>query len=393
MKKVILIRYGELFLKGRNKRYFENVLISNIKNSLFGLEFKFYKVQGRYFIKDIDEDNIDEYIERLSKVFGIHSISPAYEISSDMDTLRAFALEVAPSKGTFRVTVNRADKTIPMSSTEISREIGGYILENKPKLIVDLHEPQHVVNIDIREGGYAYIFSKIYLGAQGMPVGTAGKGMLLLSGGIDSPVAGYKMAQRGMELNAIYFHSHKFVSEQAKEKVIDLANIVSKYAGNMKLFVIPFSDIQEAIHNNCNEEFMITIMRRFMMEIAEKVANMAGAGALITGESLGQVASQTMESITVSNEAIKLLPVFRPLIGMDKQEIIEISTKIGSYETSIMPFADCCTAFLPKNPVIKPKLEVAKNEQAKILNAEELVEDAIANVEVIRIGNDINELV
>lgn len=387
MKKVILIRYGELFLKGRNKRFFESALIDNIKNSLRDLKFGFFKMQGRYFIKDFDEDNIEEYISRLTKVFGIHSVSPAFEVSSDMDTILKTSLEVAPKRGSFRVTVNRADKTIPMSSTDISREIGGYILENRPALTVDLHTPDNTVNIDIREGGYAYVFSKHVMGVGGMPVGTAGNGLLLLSGGIDSPVAGYKMAQRGMELNAIYFHSDRFVSEQAKQKVIDLATIVSGYAGNIRLFVLPFSDIQEAIHNNCKEEFMITIMRRFMMEIAEKIAMKSGCGALVTGESLGQVASQTMESILVSNNAVELLPVFRPLIGMDKSEIMDISLKIGAYDTSIRPYADCCTAFLPKNPVIKPRLEVAIAEQMKIANKDELIDEAIRNVEVIKIGN------
>lgn len=386
MQKVVLIRFGELFLKGRNRGYFESVLIKNIKNSLSDIKFSFLKTQNRYYIENFDENDQELIIERLTKVFGIHSISIAIKVPSDLDSLAMHIKEFTPEgKTSFRVTVNRADKSIGLNSIEISKLLGGSVLKENNELTVDLHYPKSEIFVDIREKGYAYIFRDKIMGAQGMPTSTAGKGMVLLSGGIDSPVATYRMAKRGMDIYAIHFHSYPHTSEQAKQKVIDLARILTDYCGKIKLFVVPFTNIQQAIHEKCNGDFMITIMRRIMIDIAERTAIANECGALITGESLAQVASQTTESITVTNDAVKMLPVFRPLIGMDKTEIIETAEMIGTLETSNLPYQDCCTVFLPKNPVIRPRLADAKFEQEKIENLEELIQEAIANTEILKI--------
>lgn len=387
MEKVIVIRYGEIFLKGKNKKYFENLLVKNIENSLNGIKYKFTKSQSRNFITDFSESDYLEIIERLKKVFGIHSMSLAYMVKTDFNEICKTACSIAPENGSFRISVRRADKTIAKTSIEISSEIGDYVLSNKSKLTVDLHHPEYNISIDIRENNLTYIYFDTILGAEGMPVGCAGKGMLLLSGGIDSPVAGYRMARRGMQICGLHFHSYPFTSAQAKQKVVDLAKILTQYCGNIYLFVVPFTEIQQSIHDYCKEEFMITVMRRIMIKIAEKMAKHNKCGALITGESLGQVASQTLESITVTNDAINDIPILRPLISMDKIEIIEIAKNIGTYETSILPYEDCCTVFLPKNPIIKPKLNIATLEEAKIPNLEQLIENAIQNVELIKLKN------
>lgn len=386
MQKVILIRFGELFLKGRNRGYFEKVLIKNIKDSLSDIKFSFLKTQNRYYIENFDECDQEIIIDRVTKVFGIHSISVAVKVPSNLESLAEHIKEFTPEgKTTFRVTVNRADKSIGVNSIEISKMLGGSVLSVNHDLTVDLHYPKSEIFVDIREKGFAYIFRDKIMGAQGMPNGTAGKGMVLLSGGIDSPVATYRMAKRGMEIYAIHFHSYPHTSEQAKQKVIDLAQILTAYCGRIKLFVVPFTNIQQAIHEKCDGDYMITIMRRIMVDIAERLAIENDCGALITGESLAQVASQTTESITVTNEAVKTLPVFRPLIGMDKTEIIETAQAIGTLETSNLPYQDCCTVFLPKNPVIHPKLTDAKFEQDKIDNLENLIQEAIKNTEYLKI--------
>ena len=386
MEKVILIRIGEIFLKGRNRSYFESVLENNIKRQLYGLDFKITKTQNRYYLENFDEFMLDEIVSRLTKVFGLHSISIASKIPSNMDEMQKAILDYAPQEGdTFRITCKRADKKLELTSTQFAAQLGGFLLSKIRKIKVDVHNPKKEIFVDIRENGYTYIFSDKIMCAQGMPVSTAGRGILLLSGGFDSPVAGWRMARRGMELYAIHFHSFPHTSEQAKQKVIDLAQILTQYCGKIKLFVVKFTDIQEAIHEYCREDFMITIMRRIMMQITEKIANQNDCGAIITGESLAQVASQTTQSITVSNQAIDLLPVFRPLIGMDKYEIIETAEKIGTARLSELPYPDCCTVFLPKNPVIKPKLEDAIKEQAKIVGLNELINKAIENVEIINL--------
>lgn len=386
MKEVILIRFGELFLKGRNRGMFEDALIRNIKSALGAKEYRFIKTQNRYYLEDYDPSDRDELISRLKKVFGLHSLSVARKVDTSYDALKEAVASYLPvGKKRFRVTVNRADKKLSMNSMQISAMLGGYLLEKNPELIVDLHRPQVEIEVDIREKGYSYVFCGKELCAQGMPVGTAGKGMLLLSGGFDSPVAGYRMARRGMELCGVHFHSYPHTSEQAKQKVIDLAQVLTQYCGKIRLYAVPFTEIQEAIHRYCKAEFMITIMRRIMVEIAEALAKKADCGALITGESLGQVASQTMQSITVTNEAVRDLPVFRPLIGMDKYEIMETAAQIGTYAISQLPYEDCCTVFLPKNPVIKPSLEVAKSEQSRIVDLNRLIADAIERTELIEL--------
>lgn len=386
MEKVILLRIGEIFLKGKNKSYFDNSLINNIKRHLNGIDFKFVKSQNRYYLEDFKEEDLDEIVDRVKKVFGLHSLSIATKVETSEEEIEKNILEYAPHEGqSFRVTCTRADKTFPYKSYEFAAKMGGVILANVKNVEVDLHEPDVVISIDIREKGYTYIFSQKIMCAQGMPVGTSGKGMLLLSGGFDSPVAGWRMARRGMRISAIHFHSYPHTSLQAKEKVIDLAKVMTEYCGDIDLFIVPFTKIQEAIHEHCRADFMITIMRRIMIMIAERIAKANECGALITGESLAQVASQTVESITSTNQAVELLPVFRPLIGMDKSEIIETAEHIGTAKLSELPYPDCCTVFLPDFPVIKPKLQVAIDEQAKLVDLETLIADAIENTEKMRL--------
>lgn len=381
--KVILIRYSEIHLKGNNRGFFENALINNIRHSLADKKYKLVKQSGRYVISEFEESEADSIVETVRNVFGVYSVSLADEVKSDYEEIKKSALAIAPESGTFKVVCNRADKRFPLNSMQLASSIGGDLLENNGKLSVDLHKPQHLVNIDVRENGKTFVFTNSIKGVNGMPVGTGGKGVLLLSGGIDSPVACYMMAKRGMSIRAIHFHSYPFTSLQAKEKVLTLAKILKKYTLHMTVDVVSFTEIQTAIHEKCPEEFMITIMRRFMMRIAERLAKKYGCGAIITGESLGQVASQTLESITSTN-AVATLPVLRPLIGFDKDEIIEIAKRIDTFETSIQPYEDCCTIFLPKNPVTKPRLDVVKRVES-VLDIDALVEQALENVEIIAV--------
>lgn len=385
MERVILLRFSEIFLKGNNRKFFEKKLIDNIKETLKSYEYRFSTSQNRYVVSDYDVDLETEIVERLKKVFGIYSLSVANKVKTDFDEIRKAAVDLfddTPLK--FRVTVRRADKRVEIPSPAMAAEIGGDILEKYPETSVDLTNFDKEVYVDIRENGYTYIFlDKIHC-AGGMPVGSSGKALCLLSGGIDSPVAAYMMAKRGLQIDAIHFHSMPYTSEQAKEKVVSLAKIVSAYAGHIKLHVVPFTEIQENIHKFCPPEYMITIMRRIMMRISERLAMQINAGALVTGESLGQVASQTMQSITVTNKVIERLPVFRPLIGFDKEEIVKISKHIDAFETSILPYQDCCTIFLPKNPVIRPKLELIERAE-KALDVEGLIKRAMDNIEVIEV--------
>lgn len=381
----ILIRYGEIFLKGNNRGYFESALAKNIRAALENFTFKFVRAQNRFLLEDYDEAYETDIIDKLTKIFGIHSVSVAVKVKSTEEELeKAAVLMMKDKSGTFRVTVNRADKKIQKSSMELAAQLGGAVLESNPNLTVNLHVFDTDLYVDIRENGLSYLFTDKIMGAGGMPVGTAGAGMVLLSGGIDSPVAAYMMAKRGLKLHAIHFHSAPYTSEMAKQKVVDLAGIVKDYSGPIVLHVIPFTDVQLKIHEKCPAELMITIMRRFMMRIAERIAKANSCGALITGESLGQVASQTMESITVTNGVIEDLPVFRPLIGMDKTEIMDIARNIDTYDTSILPYEDCCTVFLPKNPVIRPKLETVLKAEAK-LDVGTLIAACIENQEIINV--------
>ncbi len=339
MKRVVIIRYGELYLKGKNRGFFEGKFEANLKNALKGIDHKFVKQSGRYLIENFAEEETEIIVEKLKKVFGLHTLSVAYETDSDLDSIfEAAKLLIKPS-GTFKVESHRGDKRYPLTSPEISRKIGAMLLDySKGSLSVDVHNPSFAIRVDIRENGKALVFGEFIEGANGMPVGTAGKGLLLLSGGIDSPVAGHMMAKRGMTVECLHFHSYPYTNMQAKEKVVDLAKILSEYTVGTTLYTISVTHIQEAIHEKCRPELMITLLRRFMYRIAERQSLRIGAQCIITGESLGQVASQTIEGVTSSNSVVEKLPVLRPLIGFDKNEIIDRSVKMGAYETSILPF-------------------------------------------------------
>jgi len=363
--------------------------MQNIKAALNDFEnIHLVKGQGRFYLEgSVDDPRI---ISRLTQVFGIFSISPAYKVEKDMESIQSFAEQVmrdalsdlkTSNKITFKVESRRSDKKFPLDSMTLSRELGGFLLGKFPNLEVDVHKPDITLYVEVRE--FVYIYHKIIPGAGGMPVGTNGKALLLLSGGIDSPVAGWMIAKRGVELSAVHYHSFPYTSDRAKEKVIDLCKILARYAGSIKLYVVPFTEIQQAIYEKCPESQLTIIMRRFMMMIAERIAELDGAKALITGESLGQVASQTLDSLVVTNDVVSI-PVFRPLIGLDKIEIIDIAHRIETYETSILPYEDCCTVFLPRHPVTHPRLEkVREAEQA--LDVEDLIHRAIENVEIIEL--------
>lgn len=382
MEKIIIIRYAEIHLKGKNRGYFERVFSVNIERSLKGLRHELRRTSGRYLVEAFDQERVDEVCSRIANVFGVHSYSVGYKVSSDMDSIYHAAEQVCPKSGTFKVSTHRAYKQYPLTSMQINAAIGGRLLSNFSELSVDVHEPQSYVYIDVRENGTALVFSEFIRGLGGMPVGTSGKGLLLISGGIDSPVAGYQMAKRGMTVECLHFHSYPYTNDQAKEKVVQLTKILSRYSGTAKLRTVSVTHIQEAIHEKCAADLMITLLRRFMYRIAERVAKKLGAQCLITGESLGQVASQTIEGITSSNSVMEELPVLRPLIGFDKEEIIDRSMAMGAYETSVLPFEDCCTVFLPEFPAIKPKLSYIMEEEAK-LDVEVLMEEALASIEVI----------
>lgn len=386
MNEVILLRYGEIFLKGKNYSFFENSLFRNIKYRLKDINLKLEKISGRFLISEFDVKDKPKIIDILKMIFGLVSISIAYEVETSYDNISTICEKLSIKKKSFKVETKRADKTFPLKSFELSAKIGEVILKNNSGVVVDVHNPEETIYIEIRENGKSYVYYEKIQCLGGMPVGTAGKGMLLLSGGIDSPVAGFLMSKRGLSLNAIHFHSYPYTSEQAKQKVIDLANIIKKYTGDIRMFVVPFTKIQEEIHKKCDDEYMVILVRRFMMDIAERVAIKNGCSALITGENLAQVASQTVESITVTNQMSKSIPIFRPLISFDKIEISKISSDIDTYETSVLPYEDCCSVFLPDSPVTHPKLDkIIKNEN--LLDRESLIEDAIANIEIIDIKN------
>ncbi len=385
MKKVIIIRYGEIYLKGKNRGFFERAFETNLNRALAPFKHEFFKQSGRYLVKNFHEEECEEIVEKLKKVFGLHTLSVAYETENDLASIFEAAKAFLPAKGTFKVESHRGDKKYPLTSVEISKKIGAMALEYaKGGLSVDVHTPDCRIGVDIRENGKALVFGEYIEGAKGMPVGTAGKGVLLLSGGIDSPVAGYMMAKRGMTVDCLHFHSYPYTNMQAKEKVVELAKILSEYTCGTKLCTVSVTHIQEAIHEKCRPDFMITLLRRFMYRIAERHAKRIGALCLITGESLGQVASQTIEGITSSNSVVEELPVLRPLIGFDKNEIIEKSVKMGAYETSILPFEDCCTVFLPDYPAIRPKMSDILKEEAK-LDVEGLLDEAFASLEKIEV--------
>ncbi|MBE6071160.1 MAG: tRNA 4-thiouridine(8) synthase ThiI [Clostridium butyricum] len=383
MKELILVKYApEIFLKGLNRGKFEKKLRDNIGKKLENIKVQFLHDSGRYFIQT---DEIEESIKRISKVFGILEVCVVKEVPIDLEEINKVVLEKIEScEGkTFKIKTNRANKKFEMSSMEVSRTVGGYILSNYDgELTVDVKNPDILVNIEIRNN-YAYVWSNkdIVQGAAGLPYGMNGSTMLMLSGGIDSPVAGYLMAKRGVEVNCVYYHSHPYTSERAKEKVKDLAKILAQYTEKINLYIVPFTDIQMDIIKKCREDELTIIMRRFMMRVACKLAEKFKIDSVTTGESIGQVASQTMDGLIVSDDCADR-PTFRPLIAMDKTDIMEISRKIGTYETSILPYEDCCTIFVPKHPKTNPKLDPIRKQEEN-LNVDELVNNAIENMEII----------
>lgn len=352
---LILVKYGELALKGDNRTYFENKLVKNIKNALNGYEdIKVEKTHGRIYIEY--PGNVNDIIDKLKKVFGIVGITIAKKVDLNIETIYKTAIDIMRehSGKSFKVETRRPNKSFPYESMEISRMVGAKVLENVDNIYVDVHNPDVILNIEIRERAYLYI--GVIDGIGGMPLGTNGKAMVLLSGGIDSPVAAWMMMKRGVEVEAIYFHSPPYTQERAKDKVIDLCKTLTEYGQIIYLHVVNFTDFQLAIYDKCPPKMTTIIMRRMMMRVAENIARKYDAMALVTGESLGQVASQTIESLYCTNAVVKM-PVFRPLIGMDKSEIVELAQKIGTYDISIRPYEDCCTIFVPKHPLIKPVLE------------------------------------
>ncbi|MDP4119328.1 MAG: tRNA uracil 4-sulfurtransferase ThiI, partial [Bacillota bacterium] len=360
MAELLMLKCGELVLKGNNRKVFEDKLRSNIKVALkkHG-KFKIWAAQSTIYVTpENDEADIDAAFETAKKIFGIASISPAFKAEKTFDDICRTAKEklgdLLENTRTFKVEAKRADKKFPMKSPEICMELGAVLLDEFQNLKVDVINPDIKINVDIREE-YAYIYCERVQGAGGVPSGTSGKGLLLLSGGIDSPVAGWMMARRGLKLEAVNFFSYPYTSERAKEKVLDLAKIVSEYSGRIKVHVVPFTDIQIAIKNNCPQEYLTIIMRRIMTRISDIIAKKREVSVLITGESLGQVASQTLQSMVVTSEVTDM-PILRPLVGMDKIEIMDYARKIGTYETSILPYEDCCTLFVPRHPDTKPKL-------------------------------------
>ena len=381
MQPILLVRYGEIFLKWLNRPYFMRALVHRVQQAVSGLHAHAVLHDGRILVTGCAD--AEEAAERVTKVFGVHSVCPAVEMDKDdFEAIAAEAVRLMDGlSGTFRVTARRSDKTYPMDSPEICMELGHRILQQRSDLTVDLHQPQHVLNVEIRDKAYLYV--RVIPAVGGMPVGTGGRAALLLSGGIDSPVAGWMIAKRGVELSAVHFHSFPYTSERAKEKVLDLARILAGYCGPIRVHVVPFTHIQTEIHEKCPEEYTTLIMRCFMMRIAQACAEQDGCQALITGESLGQVASQTMEALGATNSVVTL-PVFRPLIGFDKSEIISVAERIGTYETSCLPYEDCCTVFTPKHPATKPKMEKLI-ESEKHLDGEALIAEALAGVEHIRV--------
>ena len=380
MKELILLKSGEIMLKGLNRRTFEKILINNARRSLEDVgEFKYSKGQSTFYIEPVGEQDLDLAVEKLSKVFGFSGINRARVVEKDFDVIAEATMEYLHDNlmdaKTFKVFSTRSDKAFPMNSPQICSQMGGHILRKFPHISVDVHNPELEVVIEIREHG-AYIHAAQLPGAGGMPVGSGGKAALLVSGGIDSPVAGYMMAKRGLEIVGVHFESPPYTSARALHKVETLCEEVAEWSGPIKLFTVPFTKSQEEMKKNCPEPLITVLMRRMMMRVAEKIAQQEGCGALITGESVGQVASQTLGALKCTENVVEELPVLRPVIGMDKIEIMDLSRKIGTYETSILPFEDCCTVFTPRRPKTNPSLaEVERAEKA--LDIEALVNESV----------------
>ena len=388
IKEILLCKYGEIVLKGANKKFFEDMLCREMKKRAraYG-NFDVYRAQSTIYIQPMDDDaDVDGMFLAASKVFGIVAISRAAVCEKNMEDISRVTAEYIPAflegKRTFKVEAKRSDKSFPLDSMDISRYMGGVVLQSCPHIKVDVHNPDVVVKVEIREYG-AYVSAGQFKGAGGMPVGTNGRGLLLLSGGIDSPVAGYMIAKRGVRIDAVHFESFPYTSERAREKVLELARIVSEYAGDIYVHVVSLTHIQEELVKACDEDYFTLLLRRYMMTIAERVARDKGCSALITGESLGQVASQTMQALGVTDACVNM-PVFRPCIGMDKEEIVQISRRIGAFETSIQPYEDCCTVFTPKHPRTKPDIEKVIAQENK-LPFEELVQEALGTLYTVHI--------
>ena len=382
MEKLILIKYGELTTKKGNRNLFIKILTKNIEEMLQNYDVNIIKNRVRMFI-EVKDQKFDEVVKQLQKVFGLHSIVICEKVNTkDIEELKKIAFKMLEQEtfDTFKVVTDRADKTYPIKSMEVSRQVGGYLLKYLQNKKVDIHHPQLTLHIEIRTDG-TYFYTKEVEGIGGYPVGIQGKGMLMLSGGIDSPVAGYLALKRGVQIECIYFDSPPHTSIEAKNKVLTLASILNEYSGHIKVHVIPFTKLQEAIFKNCDPTYMITIMRRMMYRITERLAKKRNCKIIVNGESIGQVASQTLTSMSVINEVTNM-PVIRPVACMDKLEIIRMSEKIGTYETSILPFEDCCTIFVPKHPVIHPDLKKAK-EMETTFDYESLIQECIQNVETI----------
>ena len=391
MFKAFLVKYAEIGIKGKNRYLFEDALIRQMEYVLKDVEgtFRVTKEQGRIYVQTESEFDYDETLDALKRVFGIAYICPVVIREDEgFEKLAADVVEYvdhvySDKNKTFKVYVRRAKKTYPGTSMELSADLGGRILDAYPQMHVDVHQPEILLTVEIREK--IYIYSESILGPGGMPIGTNGKAMLLLSGGIDSPVAGYMIAKRGVKIDAVYFHAPPYTSERAKQKVVDLAKLVARYSGPINLHVVNFTEIQLYIYEKCPHDELTIIMRRYMMKIAETIGKNTGCLGLITGESIGQVASQTVQSLAATNE-VCTMPVFRPVIGFDKQEIVDIALKINTYETSIQPYEDCCTIFVAKHPVTKPNLNVIKkSEQNLEEKIEEMLETAVSTAEVIHI--------
>ncbi len=391
MYKAFLIKYAEIGIKGKNRHLFEDALVRQICYALRNVEgsFNVHKQQGRVFVETEGDYDYEETIDALGHVFGITGICPAVMVEDEgfdklAEQIVSYMDQIYPDKNlTFKVKARRARKNYPMDSMELNAALGGKILDAFPEMRVDVHNPEVMLYVEIREK--ISFYSQEIPGPGGMPVGTGGKAMLLLSGGIDSPVAGYMISKRGVAIDATYFHAPPYTSERAKQKVVDLAKEISAYTGPINLHVVNFTDIQLAIYEKCPHEELTIIMRRYMMKIAEHFAKEDGCLGLITGESIGQVASQTMQSLMATNE-VCTMPVYRPLIGFDKQEIVQVSEKIGTYETSILPYEDCCTIFVAKHPVTKPNLNIIKKSEEKLADViDGLMEEAITSAEMIHV--------
>lgn len=378
MREVLLVRFGEIYLKGLNRPYFLRMLVDRVKKSVRDVGGHVWLSDSRVYVSDMT--SMEEAIRRVTKVFGVHSVCRAVEMEKgDFEAICNQAVEMLKdAKGTFKVSARRSDKRYPMDSPQLNTKIGGYVLERLPHLSVDVHEPETVLSVEIRD--LAYLYTRPIPAVGGMPVGTNGRATLLLSGGIDSPVAGWMIAKRGVTMNAVHFYSFPYTSERAKEKVLDLAGILSESLCGLRVHVVPFTEIQMQIHEKCNPDYTTIIMRRYMMRIAGAIAHKERSNALVTGESIGQVASQTMHALSCT-DAVAEIPVFRPLIGFDKQEIVDLAQKIGTLEISSLPYEDCCTVFTPKHPATKPKMEIILADEA-LLETDELIQKALEATEI-----------